>query len=205
MRLRIMRHGATASNEAHRYAGRATDEPLSVAGRRQCQVAGVFPQVEKVYVSPLLRACESAAICFPDARQVKVPGLEEFDFGVFEGRSADELADDSAYRKWVDGGCVAACPSGDSRERYVARVGDAFERLVHDAAGRGERELTIVAHGGTIMALLSAFADSRAEGFTGYDDYFCWQVGPTQGYEASIQIEGDSLRIEDVRRWPDAV
>ena len=201
MRLCILRHGATASNEAHRYIGRATDEPLSETGRRQCREAGVFPQVKKVYVSPLRRARESAALCFPCAQLVEVPGLEEFDFGVFEGRSAVEMADDQAYRAWVESGCVHTCPGGDSRAGFVVRVCDAFERLVDGASRRGEQELVVVAHGGTIMALLSAFADACLEGVAGFDNYFCWQVGPAEGYVATVRSDGTILRIEGVRPW----
>ena len=200
MRLLICRHGATSSNEAHRYLG-LTDEPLSATGRTQCMRAGVFPQVQRVYVSRLARARESAQICFPQADLIEVAGLEEFDFGAFEGRSAAEMYDDSVYRAWVDGGCTGACPGGDSRAGYVARVCAAFEGLVHEAFQRGEERLVIVAHGGTIMAIFSAFADSQCEGFAGYDDYFCWQVAPAEGLEARVCLEGSSLRIEGVRRW----
>lgn len=200
MRLLILRHGATPSNEAHRYLGLA-DESLSATGRAQCRSVGASPQVRRVYVSRLARAWETARICFPRAELVEVLGFEEFDFGAFEGRSATEMCDDAAYRAWVDGGCRGTCPGGDSRAGYVARVSSAFERLVFEARRRGEEELVVVAHGGTIMAIFSAFADARSEGMSCYDDYFCWQVGPVEGFEAHLRIDNDSLRLEDVRHW----
>lgn len=203
MRLVIMRHGATASNEGHRYLGLA-DESLSAKGRAQCRKVGVYPLVGRVYVSGLARARESARICFPQAELVEVPGLEEFDFGAFEGRSANEMSGDAAYRAWVDGGCRGACPGGDSRAGYVARVSAAFGRLVREAWQDGEEELVVVAHGGTIMAAFSAFADAEREGFAGYDDYFCWQVRPARGFMATLRCDGDALRIEDVQCWPGA-
>ena len=139
MRLLICRHGATSSNEAHRYLGR-TDEPLSATGRTQCMRAGVFPQVQRVYVSRLARARESAQICFPQAELIEVAGLEEFDFGAFEGRSAAEMYDDPVYRAWVDGGCTGACPAifsafADSQCEGFAGYDDYFCWQVAPAEG----------------------------------------------------------------------
>lgn len=199
MRLTIMRHGATASNLEHRYLG-LTDEPLSEAGRAQCEQAGVFSQVERVYVSRLQRAQESAHICYPQAQMVVVPGFEEFDFGAFEGRCAAEMEDDRAYRAWVESGCTAACPDGDDRATYVDRVAQAFARVARDAQSRGEHEVVIVAHGGTIMAVFSAYADAQRESVRGYDNYFCWQVGPAQGYTAHLDIDHGIPRIRSVER-----
>ena len=168
MRLVIVRHGATAGNEAHRYVGRRTDEPLSDAGRLQCLAAGVYPQVSRVYVSSLLRARQTAEICFPAALQVVVPGIEEFDFGVFEGRTADEMADDVRYRAWVESGCVMPCPGGDAREEFARRTKDALYRLLREASARQEELVVVVAHGGTIMAALDGFYHKHANNCEGY-------------------------------------
>ena len=88
MKLWLIRHGLTALGEAGKYQGRL-DEGLSAAGRVQLLCAGWKP--EHVYVSPALRAKETAAILFPEAGQIEVPGLREMDFGVFEGRSWQEM------------------------------------------------------------------------------------------------------------------
>ena len=88
MRLVMLRHGATAGNEERRYVGRRTDEPLSDLGRTQCARLGTFGQVCAVYTSPLLRARQTARLCFPSARIIPVEDLAEYDFGAFEGRSA---------------------------------------------------------------------------------------------------------------------
>lgn len=151
MLICLLRHGATAHNEEHRYQGR-TDIPLSPAGRAALHQADFSPKA--VFVSPLSRAAETAAILFPDAVQIPVPALAEMNFGVFEGRSAQELAGDTAYRVWVKGGCTGRCPGGESREEFSARVRRAFARLVDS----GGEHLVIVAHGGVQMAALERFA-----------------------------------------------
>lgn len=182
--LLLLRHGATPGNAQRRYVGRKTDEPLSEEGCAQCQRLGVRPDVRTVYTSPLLRARQTAELCFPQARLVPVSGLEEFDFGVFEGKSADDMADDAAYRAWVEGGCVGRCPQGESRAEFVRRTCQALVDLLRDAAQRGERQVYVVAHGGTIMAALSELSARGG----GPDSYFTWHAGTCEGYQATAHV-----------------
>ena len=84
MLIYLLRHGATSYNADGRYQGR-TAVPLSAEGRAALAPADFSP--ESVYVSPLSRAAETAAILFPGAAQIPVPALTEMDFGVFEGRT----------------------------------------------------------------------------------------------------------------------
>lgn len=172
MLIRLLRHGATAWNASGRYQGR-TDLPLSPAGRAALVRADLSP--ETVFVSPLSRARETAAILFPGAVQVPVPGLAEMDFGAFEGRTWREMERDGDYRSWVEGGCTGRCPNGESREAFSARVCGAFAELVDEALRRGDGELVIVAHGGTQMAALERFALPQR-------DYFDWRAPPGGGF-----------------------
>ncbi len=103
MEIELIRHGETLWQGQKRYQGRS-DVPLSPAGRQALRPAEGCPAV--VYVTALCRTGETAAILFPQARQVAVPGLEEMDFGAFEGRNFQDMADDPAYRTWVEGGCL---------------------------------------------------------------------------------------------------
>ena len=202
MRLLIMRHGSTAGNAARRYVGRQTDEPLSEEGRAACLHAGICPLVDTVYVSPLLRARQTAQLCFPHACLCPVPGLEEYDFGIFEGKSYRDMEHDPAYRAWVDGGCVGTCPGGESRAEFVARSNAALASLLRRAAAHDEREVTVVAHGGTIMAAFSSFAhDAPGTVPPGIGDYFAWQVGTCEGYVATVSIDGDRMQLLDAERF----
>ena len=202
MRLLMMRHGSTAGNATHRYVGRQTNEPMSEEGRAACLRAGIRPSVDVVYVSPLLRARQTAQLCFPCARICPVLGLEEYDFGIFEGKNHRDMEHDQAYRAWVDGGCVGRCPGGESRAEFVARSNAALASLLLSAAARDEHEVTVVAHGGTIMAAFSTFAhDARGTVMPGTDDYFAWQVRTCEGYVATVSIDGDRIRLLDAERF----
>ena len=145
MKLWLIRHGSTAMNEEGRYQGRL-DGGLSDRGRASLRPADFRP--ERLIVSPMRRARETADILFPGMEQEAVQDLREMDFGAFEGLSWREMETDAAYRSWVDGGCLDRCPGGEDRAGCSARVCAAFLRVVTENAALSE--LAIVAHGGTI-------------------------------------------------------
>lgn len=167
MRIWLIRHGKTPLNEAGRYQGKL-DTGLSEEGQRALRRADASPS--RVYVSPALRARQTAEILFPEANKVIVEDLREMDFGTFDGRGWWEMEDDADYRSWVDGGCLGQCPGGEDRASCSARVCDAFARIL-DGTFRdcGTDDLFIVAHGGTQMAVLEKWGQPAR-------DYYAWQT-----------------------------
>jgi alpha-ribazole phosphatase len=157
--LLLIRHGKTAGNLRRLYIGR-TDEPLCEQGidHAREQAWSYFPPVKRVYVSPLLRVTQTAAILFPSAKQVVVEEFREMDFGDFEGHSSDELEADPVYRAWIDGLCEAPCPGGERRADFDARVREAFLSLMAKALARDEGRIVILSHGGVIMSLMRRWA-----------------------------------------------
>lgn len=172
MKIWLLRHGTTAYNDERRYQGRL-DIPLSSRGLAALKRADFDPGA--VYVSPLRRAKQTAAVLFPEAELVEVPDFREMDFGAFEGRNAQELADDPAYRNWVEGGCLAQTPGGESKAEFSDRVCGAFAAIVGAALDAEKSQLVILAHGGTQMAALERFALPRR-------DYFDWCGPPAGGF-----------------------
>lgn len=166
MEILLVRHGATAGNLLRRHIG-VTDEPLCAEGIAALSV--LDNALDTVYVTPLRRTRETAAILFPQAVQEVVEGLREMDFGAFENKNYQELAHDPSYQAWVDGWCEGPCPGGESRGQFCRRVCDAFASLVDDALTRKLPRLVIVAHGGTIMAVGEAFGLPRK-------GYWDWSV-----------------------------
>ena len=189
MRVWLLRHGATAYNDERRYQGRM-DIPLSPRGLAALKRADFDPFV--VYVSPLRRAKQTAAVLFPAAGQIEIPDLREMDFGAFEGHNFLELADDPDYRLWLEGGCTGKTPGGESRAVFSRRVCGAFAALVEAALDAGETQLVILAHGGTQMAALERYAMPRR-------GYFDW-CGPFAGgfvleTDASTWTREHALRL----------
>lgn len=200
MRVLLIRHAACQGNLERRYVGCRTDEPLCEQGVRVARdrapvlvarLASIGMAVpERVRVSPLLRARQTASLLFPTARLEPIVGLREMDFGDFEGRSADEMAEDGAYRSWVDGGCEGVCPGGESREGFVERTCTAFADVIAAARAAQEKAVVVVAHDGTLMAVLHRYASaSRA--------YFSWGVETCDGYVADVPTS-EGLEIDDV-------
>lgn len=182
MDIFLIRHGMTAGNALKRYIGR-TDEPLSQKGGTLVQERGCFPAIQRVWVSPLLRTQQTAAILFPNAEQRVAFDLREMDFGDFENRSADEMEDDPAYRAWVEGNCIGPCPNGEQIAGFAARVRAAFIEAVR--AEQNAKEAVFVVHGGTIMAILSGFSGAQRS----YYDWFC---GNCCGWRAELSWDKDT-------------
>ena len=114
----LLRHGKTAGNLAGRYNGR-TDDPLCEEGIGEAQEAQHFPALSLVYASPMLRAQQTAKICFPNAKIVTIHDLREMDFGDFEGRTAQEMEFDPDYRAWVAGGFIDSCPKCEGIQDFA--------------------------------------------------------------------------------------
>jgi alpha-ribazole phosphatase len=191
----LIRHGVTRLNEEKRYQG-LLDEPLSPAGREMLRRADASPA--RVYVSPLRRAGETAAILFPQAEQVPVADLREMDFGAFDGRGWWEMEEDPAYRAWVEGGCAGTCPGGECLADFSARTCAAFAALVDRAREAGAETLAVVAHGGTQMAVLERYGRPRKP-------YWSWMTGPGQGYlltDRDWPVELTPLELLDFTEGP---
>jgi len=172
MRLELIRHGETVLQKEHRYQG-VTDAPLSPPGRDVLHPAGALP--ERVVVTPLRRTRETAELLFPGVPQLVIPGLQEMNFGRFEGKNYLEMENDPDYRTWVDGMCLGRCPGGESKAEYVRRVTRAFAALLDQALEQRWKDCVIVAHGGTQMAVLGRFAVEKK-------DYYSWQLPCGHGY-----------------------
>ena len=169
MEILLLRHGRTAGNAERRYIGR-TDEPLSPEGSRHARLTGTDETVGHVYVSPLKRALETARIKFPNAELTVVADLREMDFGDFEGSNADELRDDRGYAQWLESNCTLRCPGGEQMDEFTDRVCRAFDAIVRKGLDAGEERLVLVAHGGTLMSVLSRYGRPRREYYEWYTD-----------------------------------
>lgn len=194
MQAVLIRHGQTAGNAQSRYIGR-TDEPLSPWGRAAAGERGGDSAVQQVYVSPLRRTGETAAILFPRARQIVVPELREMDFGVFEGRSPGEMEQDAAYRAWVESECLAPCPGGESRAAFQRRAVAAFAGVLSDARRQGTQTAVFVVHGGVIMAVLEALALPQRS-------FYCWHVPNLGGWTAQARWEAGRWVLVSPRPYP---
>lgn len=185
MLILLVRHGATVLNEQKRYQG-STDTPLSEKGRSALKRSDLCP--EEVFVSPMIRASQTAEILFPGVEQSPVWDLREMDFGAFEGRGYWEMEEDAEYRAWVEGGCVGRCPGGEDRKEFSDRTCGAFDRLVRKSIETGKQLIAVVAHGGTQMVVMERYGRPERP-------YYRWQTGIGAGYLLDTSLWPEELRI----------
>lgn len=159
----FIRHGATAGNLQRRYIGR-TDEELCQLGIEQAQALHGL-QTDRLFVSPMCRTRQTAALVFPDMAPTLIHDLRETDFGIFEGLTADELSDNAAYRAWVEANCETPVPDGEAVADFKARCITAFLQAMETVADN--ETAAFVIHGGCIMAILEALAEPK-RGFYAY-------------------------------------
>lgn len=154
MKLYVIRHGITAGNKEKRYIGKRTDEPLCPEGIIELKDRK-YPCFDKALLSPMIRCIQTADVICPAADRLVLDGLEEMDFGDFEGKNYRELSQNKEYQRWVDSGCESAVPNGESRGQFCQRTVKAFmegKSFLEDA-----KCPAVIAHGGTVMALCEFF------------------------------------------------
>lgn len=174
MKWVLIRHGKTKGNLENRYIGCRTDEPLCAEGAEALRKKQ-YPPVVRVYVSPMRRCRETADILYPGVEQVIVPDFRECDFGAFENLNYEALNGRQDYQDWIDSGGEMPFPGGESRKAFALRCLEAFEKLQDDD---GLTSAAIIAHGGTIMAIMEKYGHPRG-------GYFDFQVKNGEGYVLS--------------------
>ena len=177
MRVVLIRHSKTAGNLKGRYIG-TTDEPLCEEGIRLLEVKS-YPEAELVYVSPMKRCRETASLIYPALTQREEPLLRECDFGDFENKNYLELNGNLVYQAWVDSGGTLPFPGGESRDAFQKRCQEGFVKIMEEALLEKREVVAVVAHGGTLMSVLSAFAMPEKP-------FYEWQVKNGQGFLVEV-------------------
>ena len=182
MKIYFLRHGQTLANITYTYCG-VTDSPLSELGKKQlAEKRRVlrYPSIEgtDVYTSGLTRTEQTLEILYGNVEHNADADFAEMDFGIFEGRSYDELKDTEEYQAWLAGDHMKnRCPGGESGAEVQERVLKGIDRLLDKG-----RDALIVCHGGTIaLAFYHFFPD------TGLNWY---EVQPKNGEGYIFEFEG---------------
>ena len=178
LKLLLIRHGETAGNKLKRYIGKRTDESLCREGMYELEKL-VYPSVQAVYTSPMLRCTQTAGILFPGKKLNIIDELAECDFGEFENKNYMELSGNELYQAWVDSGGLLPFPGGESREEFKHRNVIGFQRAVNGCIRGGLSMAALVVHGGTIMNVMEEYADEERS-------FYDWHVKNGKGYEVEI-------------------
>lgn len=180
MWIDLVRHGMTRGNEERRYIG-ITDEPLSERGRKLAEQC-MYEMPEIVFSSPLKRCVETAEILYPDQDIYIIEELRECDFGIFEGKNAEELSKTEAYQRWIDSNATIPFPGGESREGFRSRCLLSWKKVISVCQEQQKKSAAVVTHGGVIMNLM--------ETVTAFEkSFYEWHVKNLCGYSIYIEKE----------------
>lgn len=157
MRIYITRHGETQWNRLNKLQG-SKNSPLTARGIEDGRELGLYLEdvdLDKIYSSPLERAYETSLIIRGE-RPIDIQvldGLREMSFGVFEGKSKEEINEKYSktyYNYWHRPQDYQPI-LGETYEEFLKRVWSAFLKV---AESKEERVL-VVSHGVVIRAIMN--------------------------------------------------
>jgi len=154
-KLILIRHGETDWNRNRKYCG-FSDIALNEKGRKEAKALSMELENEKIdmlYASGLTRTMQTAEIAFPGKDIKKISGLREMNFGVFEGRSYEEIMQDSPeiYRNWMTDPLDFTIPDGESLNGFAQRVRESLNEILME---NKNKTAAIFTHAGPIRIIL---------------------------------------------------
>ncbi len=156
-KLHLIRHGMTDGNLKGQYIGR-TELPIlpeGVTTLNNLKQQIDYPSVERIYSSPMLRCRQTANIIYP-GREIKIiDNLIEYNFGEFEGKTAQQLENVPEYVEWTSGKRQSP-PGGEDNTEFAKRLCLGINEIVRDMMNNDSHEAAVFMHGGTIMVLLAS-------------------------------------------------
>jgi broad specificity phosphatase PhoE len=125
--LWLIRHGETSWSLSRQHTGR-TDIPLTERGREQARMLGPIlaqEHFDRVLTSPMSRAIETCRLAGLGDHAEEEPELREWDYGIYEGRTTDEIRDSApGWSVWD-----SPMPEGESIGEIETRARKLVQRL----------------------------------------------------------------------------
>lgn len=171
MKITFLRHGQSTLNEKGVYYGRL-NPGLTPKGREAAREIGKkLGNYDKIYVSPLNRAKETAQLALDHDRFITDSRLEELHFGIFEGLSYKDIKNmyKEEHDKWVEEGIQYKYPQGESIKEMIERVTSFIDEIRKTDA----KEVLIVTHFGVICAVLSHYIAGNIDSFWKFKSELC--------------------------------
>ena len=187
----FIRHGQTKYNVEGRFVG-STDLPLTENGRNNIydlwHERSKHIDKEVIYSSPMKRCIETAHIIFPDEHLEIIKNMREMNFGVFEGKTHDELMDMQAYRNFRATSGKEKIPHGESGIEFGMRVLKGFFEMIGHMNKNSYETAALICHGGVIMAIFSMLCEES-------DDIYYYHRDNGQGLKAHYDENRKELII----------
>lgn len=152
-RVFLVRHGETEWSRSGQHTGR-TDIPLTEDGRERARLIGHFLkgcEFGLVLTSPLGRARETCELAGLAATAEVDVNLLEWDYGIYEGRTTQDIRVDCdpQWSVWM-----SPMTGGESLQQVYARACKIVERV---AAETEAGDVALFAHGHILRILAAAW------------------------------------------------
>ncbi|MFA4889716.1 MAG: histidine phosphatase family protein [Candidatus Omnitrophota bacterium] len=199
-KLILIRHGITEWNKEGRYCG-YKDVNLSSQGKAQViKLRKSLKKInfDRIYCSDRKRALQTRTILFGSgfgkrkpnhglaakSDFIKVKGLREINFGVFEGLKHNEIVEKypEVYKEWLIDPYKGRIPNAESMQVFKKRVQGAINKILHFNRGK---TIAVVCHGGVIGIFVSSILKSR--------DF--WSYVPSAASVTIVEYRNNKLKI----------
>ncbi|MDA3128665.1 histidine phosphatase family protein [Aliibacillus thermotolerans] len=151
----FLRHGMTEANVKRQYVG-WLDPPILCSEIERLKQGNGMEHIKAVFSSDLERAYTTATVMFPKASVTTCWQLRELSFGDFEGKTYDDLKDDSEYQTWLDHRQATAPPGGESLSVFHERIRFIWKKMMEETK---ETSVAIVTHSGWIREWCRLFGN----------------------------------------------
>jgi probable phosphoglycerate mutase len=152
-------------------AGRLPDVALNAQGLDQAQALALRLDdvpVDAIYSSPQPRTLQTAApLAQRRGKQIGIEaGLDEVDFGRWQGRHFEQLHAEPLWVEWVMRRGASTPPGGEPFAGVQLRARNVLDRL---AATHAEQHVVLFSHGDVIKAVLAHFLSIHLDELERFD------------------------------------
>lgn len=159
----LIRHGETDFNKKRFFYGKA-DVSINETGKEQASKIHQLLKgraISRIYTSQLKRTLETAAIIFPDQIPTAYKALNERDFGLWEGRTANEIqaAFPLVWEEWLESPFDVTPSKAEPFQKFKDRV----QSIVEEIRETEDDEIAIVGHLGVLRLIYQFLVDPEAD------------------------------------------
>ena len=159
----LIRHGETDFNKKRFFYGKA-DVSINETGKEQASNIHQLLKgrdISRIYTSQLKRTQETATIIFPDQIPKAYKALNERDFGLWEGRTANviQAAFPLVWEEWLESPFDVTPSKAEPFQKFKDRV----QSIVEEIRETDDDEIAIVGHLGVLRLIYQFLVDPEAD------------------------------------------
>jgi len=177
LRITLIRSGITESGQNGIYVGRSDEE---LTGKSAGQIwrdakDNKYPPAEVVFVSPMLRARQTAELIYPTVEHMIKDKLCAYHYGEYTGMNYKQIKKEERFLQWEKTTRGDPFPGAENYMVMSARSKFVFKEIAEEMLSEGVAWVSIVTHMMVISAIMRRFSLPRR-------NYADWKVKNGGGY-----------------------